>query len=139
LYKIGGSILYSAVVQENFLVTGDLCFYDTDNIDEAHYLSAILNSNLLTKQINIVKSSRHIFKLPLDIPLKKFDTGNLNHQKLAQLGRMGQKIAKKTISKFIKNNKASYTKFKIQNLLKDVLKPILMQIDEILTRELKNS
>ncbi|MFX0137896.1 MAG: class I SAM-dependent DNA methyltransferase [Candidatus Hodarchaeota archaeon] len=138
VYNNSGSILYSAMVQGNFLVTGDLCFYDTDNIDEAHYLSAILNSNVLTEQVNIVKSSRHIFKLPLDVPIKKFDTKNSNHQKLAQLGRIGHKIAKQTINKFIKNNEASYTKFKIQDLLHDVLNPILIQIDEILKRELKN-
>jgi len=139
IYNNSGSILYSAVVQGNFLITGDLCFYDTDNLDEAFYLSAILNSSLITKQVRIIKSSRHIFKLPLDLPIKKFNTGNLNHQKLAQLGRKGQKIAKQTIDTFFASNEASYTKVKIQNLLNEVLKPILIQIDEILIRELKKS
>ncbi|UCD01957.1 MAG: N-6 DNA methylase [Promethearchaeota archaeon] len=139
VYNNSGSILYSAVVEGNFLVTGDLCFYATNNLDEAHYLSAILNSNLLTEQVKIVKSSRHIFKLPLDFPIKRFDIENLNHQKLAQLGRKGQRIAKQTINSFIKSNETSYTKFKIQNLLNEVIKPILAQIDEILMRELQKS
>ncbi len=80
------------MIQGDFLVTGDLSFYTTENLDEAFYLSAILNSNLLTKQVKIMKSSRHIFKLPLDIPIKKYDINNFTHQKLVNLGKEGQEI-----------------------------------------------
>jgi len=139
VYNNSGSILNTAVVQGDYLITGDLSFYATKNLEEAHYLSAILNSNILTKQIKIVKSSRHIFKLPLDIPIKKFEVNNTNHQRLAELGKMSQSIAKKTISAFIENNKTNYTKFKIQSLLNERLKLLIKEIDEILIRELENN
>ncbi|MEE9378922.1 MAG: N-6 DNA methylase [Candidatus Lokiarchaeia archaeon] len=139
VYNNSGSILNAAVVQGDYLITGDLCFYATKNLEEAHYLSAILNSNILTKQIKIVKSSRHIFKLPLDIPIKKFEVNNTNHQRLAELGKMSQSVAKKTISAFIENNKTNYTKFKIQSLLNERLKPLIKEIDEILIRELQKN
>ncbi len=135
VYNNSGSILQSAVIQGNFLITGDLSFYDTENVEEAFYLSAILNSNLLTKQVKIMKSSRHIFKLPLDIYIKKFDVNNINHLKLVKLGEKGQTLTKQSIDNFIKNNKRNYTKFKIQSMLSEKLKPILIQIDEILEKE----
>ncbi|MHA2397659.1 MAG: HsdM family class I SAM-dependent methyltransferase [Promethearchaeota archaeon] len=135
VYNNSGSILNCAVVQGNFIITGDLSFFVTENLDEAFYLSAILNSPLLTNQIRILKSSRHIFKLPLDIPIKKYDENNSDHQRLVELGIEGQKISKKTISSINANHKIS--KIKIQNRLKGKLKTIFSQTDEILLREFK--
>jgi hypothetical protein len=135
VYNNSGSILNCAVVQGNFLITGDLSFFVTENLDEAFYLSAILNSPLLSNQIRILKSSRHIFKLPLDIPIKKYDENNSDHQRLVELGIEGQKISKKTISSINANHKIS--KIKIQNRLQGKLKTIFSQTDEILLREFK--
>jgi SAM-dependent methyltransferase len=136
VYNNSGSVLQSAVIQGNYLVTGDLSFYATGNLDEAFYLSAILNSNLLTNQVKIMKSSRHIFKLPLDLPIKKFDFNNQNHQKLVNLGRKGQGLVMKQFNTFTDNNTNNFSKLKIQNQLYEKLKPILIQIDEILKEEL---
>ncbi|UCC19552.1 MAG: hypothetical protein JSV62_15865, partial [Promethearchaeota archaeon] len=135
VYNNSGSILQSAVLQGDYLITGDLSFYDTKSLEEAFYLSAILNSNILTNQIRIMKSSRHIFKRPLDIPIKKFDRRNFIHQKLAELGEKGLKISKQTIMSFIENSQAHFTKFKIQKILSKELKPIITEIDELLVRE----
>ncbi|MHA2035690.1 MAG: N-6 DNA methylase [Promethearchaeota archaeon] len=139
VYNNSGSILNSAVVEGDFLITGDLSFYDTDDHDEALYLSAILNSNILTTQIKIMKSSRHIFKLPFNIPIRKFDPKNLIHQKLVTLGKMGKEIAEKTISQAQKINSNNLTKVKIQEILITKLKPIFNQTDELLIRDIKNS
>ncbi|MHA1659399.1 MAG: HsdM family class I SAM-dependent methyltransferase, partial [Promethearchaeota archaeon] len=97
VYNNSGSVLNSAVVQGKYLITGDLSFYDTENLNEAYYLLAILNSELMSNQIKIKKSSRHIFKIPFEIAIKKFDNRNINHQKIAELGKRGEKIAKSTI------------------------------------------
>jgi len=135
VYNNSGSILCSTVIQGDFLVTGDLTFYDTENLDEAYYLSATLNSSLLTKQIQIVKSSRHIFKLPLDFPIIKFDETSLSHQKLVKLGKKAQKIAEKTAIEISEQNLKFLSKFKFQNILKDKLKTIFIEIDKILLKE----
>ncbi|MFW9987988.1 MAG: class I SAM-dependent DNA methyltransferase [Candidatus Odinarchaeota archaeon] len=137
VYNNSGSILNAAVIEGDFLVTGDLSFFDTNSIEEAHYLSAILNSNLMTEQIKILKSSRHIFKLPLNFPIKKFDTNNPSHHKLAELGKNIHLIAKKVTNTIIKKNNMNYTKFKIQKQLNQIFKPHLQEIDEILTLELQ--
>lgn len=132
VYNNSGSVLCSTVVLGDFLVTGDLSFYDTNSLNEAHYLSAILNSNLMTSQIKILKSSRHIFKLPFDIPIKKFDENSPSHQKLSALGKEAQHNAKLTSNEILRSNQNKISKFKLQNLLKVKLKPILAQIDDIL-------
>ena len=139
VYNNSGSMINSAVVEGDFLITGDLSFYDTNDLNEAHYLSAILNSNILTEQISIMKSSRHIFKLPFNIPIKKFNPENFDHQKLAELGKKGKEIAEKIISHRQKNDKKIFTKIKIQKSLNTELKPIFNQIDELFIKDIKNS
>ncbi|MHA1194315.1 MAG: hypothetical protein ACTSP9_18870 [Promethearchaeota archaeon] len=132
VYNNSGSTLNSAVIEGDFLVTGDLSFYDTTNIEEAYYLSSVLNSRFINKQIKIRKSSRHIFKKPFETPIPKFDIINDQHRKLADLGRESHKIAKLTLRDFDIINQ-SPSKFKIQEKLKRTLKSTLDQIDEILT------
>jgi len=139
VYNNSGSILNSAVIQGNFLITGDLSFYATENIDEAYYLVAILNSKIMTEQIQIKKSSRHIFKIPLESPIKKFNSQNRFHCKLVELGKMGQSIAKSTIDEIRKENKKPLSKNIIQKILSSRLKPLIKEIDENLLLELKSS
>jgi len=132
VYNNSGSTLNSAVIEGDFLVTGDLSYYNTQNIEEAYYLSSVLNSRFINKQISIRKSSRHIFKKPFETPIPKFDIFNDQHLKLADLGRESHTIAKLTLQNFEIINQ-SPSKFKIQEKLKRTLKSTLDQIDEILT------
>lgn len=132
VYNNSGSTLNSAVIEGDFLVTGDLSYFDTQNIEEAYYLSSILNSRFINKQIRIIKSSRHIFKKPFETPIPKFDIFNDQHLKLADLGRECHNIAKLTLQNFKIINQ-SPSKFKIQEKLKRALESTLDQIDEILT------
>ncbi|MFX1571379.1 MAG: class I SAM-dependent DNA methyltransferase [Promethearchaeota archaeon] len=136
VYNNSGSILNAAIILGDFLITGDLSFFETNNLDEAYYLLAILNSDLFTKQVKIMKSSRHIFKLPLDIPIRKFNSKIPNHQKLIVLGQKGQEIAKRVINDISKNGEIKISKFKIQNILATELKVLFKKIDDILKQEL---
>jgi len=137
VYNNSGSILNSAIIQGDYIITGDLSFYDTNSLEEAFYLSAILNSPLMTKQIQIKKSSRHIFKIPLDIPIKKFNSGNNEHKKLVELGKKCHQKAQATIKEISQNN-SKISKIKIQNDLNKKLERELAQIDKILLLELRS-
>ncbi|MFX1394362.1 MAG: N-6 DNA methylase [Promethearchaeota archaeon] len=139
VYNNSGSILNSAIIKGNFLVTGDLSFFTTENLDEAYYLVAILNSNIMTKQVQIKKSSRHIFKIPLESPIKKFKRQNKIHCKLVEQGKRGEFIAKSTLEELRNKNEKSLSKIKIQNILNKHLKPIIEEIDDILLQEFKSS
>lgn len=136
VYNNSGSVLNSAVVIGEYLVTGDLSFYDTDNLDEAYYLSSILNSNLISEQVKIRKSSRHIFKIPFEIPIEKFNINNQNHRILAEIGRECHNIAEGITKKVIFKDPQNLSKFKLQRILNKALNPLLKQIDEILKFEL---
>ena len=138
VYNNSGSVVNSAVVQGDFLVTGDLSFFSTNNISEAYYLSAILNSPLLTAQVQIKKSSRHIFKIPFDIPIKIFDETNKYHLKLANLAKEAHKLSKSLTFEMLERTSKNISKIKIQKILKENLAHILNQIDETLANELKS-
>jgi hypothetical protein len=138
VYNNSGSSVNSAVVQGDFLITGDLSFFSTKNLSEAYYLSAVLNSPLLTDQVQIKKSSRHIFKLPFEIPIKKFDETNKSHLTLAELARKAHKISESLTLELLKRNSNKISKIKIQTVLNKNLAHILKQIDEILINELKS-
>ncbi|MFX0009135.1 MAG: hypothetical protein ACFE9R_02365, partial [Candidatus Hermodarchaeota archaeon] len=131
VYNNSGSTVNSAVIQGDFLITGDLSFFATENIDEAYYLSSILNSEITTKQIKIKKSSRHIFKLPFELPIKKFHYADPTHQKLAELGKKAEIAVKEAINSFSNDYNQTYSKKLIQNKLKMRLKPIMDQINKL--------
>ena len=138
VYNNSGSHVNSAVVQGDFLITGDLSFFSTKNLNEAYYLSAILNSPLLTNQVQIKKSSRHIFKIPFEIPIQIFNGTNKNHLELADLAKKAHRISESLTLEMIKKNSDNISKIKIQTVLNQNLAHILKQIDELLINELKS-
>ena len=84
-----------------------------------------------------MKSSRHIFKLPLELPIKRYNNTNPRHQKLVKLGKKGHEIASKTVETLVKETKNHISKSNIQSSLKIKLESISTRIDNILTLELK--
>ena len=137
VYNNSGSVVNSAVVQGDFLITGDLSFYSTNNVNEAYYLSAILNSPLMTKQVQIKKSSRHIFKIPFEIPIKIYNENNENHRNLAELAEKAHQISETSTLKLKKIKNRVISKNKLQSILMKDLAPILHKIDEIFANDLK--
>jgi hypothetical protein len=135
VYNNSGSVLNSAVILGDYLITGDLSFYNARNLEEAYYLSAILNSPLMNKQIRIKRSSRHIFKLPFENPVKIFNPEDENHKLLADLGKQGYIISISIYEALIKREKQTPSKLKIQKSIDKELGPLLNQIDKIVIKE----
>jgi hypothetical protein len=138
VYNNSGSVVNAAVVQGDFIVTGDLSFFSTDDLNEAYYLSAVLNSPLMTDQVKIKKSSRHIFKIPFEVPIKRFNNKDKDHLELAELAKKAQKISKSVTIGILEKNNNNVSKIKIQKSLSTNLSLILKQIDDILNNELKS-
>ncbi|GAF83626.1 unnamed protein product, partial [marine sediment metagenome] len=97
-----------------------------------------LNSPLLTNQVKIKKSSRHIFKIPFEIPIKIFDETHKTHLELADLAKKAHRISESLTLEMIKKNSGSISKIKIQTVLNKNLAHILNQIDENLANDLKS-
>lgn len=92
----------------------------------------------MTIQVQVKKSSRHIFKIPFDIPIKKFNETNKNHLALADLAKEAHIISKSLTLEMLNKNSVNISKIKIQSVLNKNLTHILIQIDEILKNELKS-
>ncbi|MHA2049680.1 MAG: HsdM family class I SAM-dependent methyltransferase [Promethearchaeota archaeon] len=89
VYNASGSNLKAAVIRyenQKIIVGSENYYYSTDSEEEAYYLSAILNSPELSKNIKLIKSSRHIHKRPFMFPIPTYDENNPTHRKLAKKG-----------------------------------------------------
>jgi len=73
-------------------------WYSTNQRDEAHYLAAVLNSNVINGKIKPYQSRgkfgpRDICRLPFEFPIPKFDSNNELHMRIAALGRKASEEA----------------------------------------------
>lgn len=73
------------------IVDSTLYRYDTDNMEEAYYLVALFNSNVINELIKPLQSQgqfgpRHVHKKPLEFPIPQYEPNNGLHRKLAELG-----------------------------------------------------
>ncbi|MHA2287996.1 MAG: HsdM family class I SAM-dependent methyltransferase [Promethearchaeota archaeon] len=89
VYNASGSNLKAAVIRyenQKIIVGSENYYYSTNSEEEAYYLSAILNSPELSKNIKLIKSSRHIHKRPFMYPIPSYDKNHPIHRKLAKKG-----------------------------------------------------
>ncbi|TFG01778.1 MAG: hypothetical protein EU542_06380 [Promethearchaeota archaeon] len=90
VYNASGSKLKATVLmndKKNLIIGSDNYYYSTNSQEEAYYLSAVLNSPELSRNIEIIKSSRHIHKRPFSFPIPIFDEKKKEHQILAKKGK----------------------------------------------------
>jgi len=89
VYNASGSNLKAAVIfngKKRVIVGSENYYYATDSKEEAYYLSAILNSPTLSKNIKLIKSSRHIHKRPFSFAIPLYERDNEMHKSLARKG-----------------------------------------------------
>ncbi len=121
VYNASGSNLKSAVInnkQQRVIIGSENYYYSTDSENEANFLSALLNAPILSKNIKLVKSSRHIHKRPFMFPIPIYDKNNEMHKELAKKGKKYQTIVQDL---FLNNPKINSKKVRIiinQNLIK---------------------
>ena len=113
VYNASGSNLKAAVINtkdQRIIIASENYYYSTDSENEAYYLAAILNSPNLSRNIKIVKSSRHIHKRPFIFPIPLYDENNEIHKKL---GKKGIKCQTLSQDLFLKNPKINSEKVRI--------------------------
>jgi hypothetical protein len=94
-YNASGSGLKAAVInneKQKIIVGSENYYYSTNSESEAYFLSSILNSPILSRNIKIIKSSRHIHKRPFTFPIPIYDKTNLHHNELAKLGKKCENV-----------------------------------------------
>jgi hypothetical protein len=95
-------------VRVNGVVIGHtLYLFQTSNVDEAHYLTAILNSNILNDLIKPMQArgsfgERHIVKKPLEFPIPRYDFNNQVHRRLSELGKEAREAVCRELDRVLK-------------------------------------
>ncbi|MFW9999660.1 MAG: N-6 DNA methylase [Candidatus Hodarchaeota archaeon] len=90
VYNASGSTLKAAVIdnkKQKVIIGSENYYFSTDSENEAYYLLAILNDPNLSKNIKLIKSSRHIHKRPFMFPIPLYDKNNILQEKLARTGK----------------------------------------------------
>lgn len=122
----------------NFITDVATYYFDTDNENEANYLTAIFNSKILDDLIKPEQSKgdfgpRNIHKLPLTFNIPLYDSSSDQHVELSKLGMECAKKASKLLPK-IESKSIGVIRKKLRNALDKEYR----QIDEIVKQILKN-
>ena len=139
LYNVSGKNVASCVIDKNslpaftilkteirprgFIVDYESFFYETNNEMEAHYLAAILNSNVINEAIKPLQprglyGERHICRRPFMLPIPRFNENNPLHVKLAELSKKCH--AKVASIKFTKKSTAGLRREARRSIEKEI-------------------
>jgi len=128
------TILKTEIRPKGFIADCKTFFYETNDEMEAHYLAAILNSNVVNKTIKPLQTrglfgERDICKRPFMLPIPKFDENNPLHVKLAELSKKCH----------VKVASIKFTKKSTAGLRKEVRKSIeiekeIIEIDKLVSQ-----
>ncbi len=113
IYNASGSTIKAAVIdnyEKDIIIASENYYFSTNILNEAYYLSSVLNSPILTKNIKLIKSSRHIHKRPFSFPIPLYDDENPLHRKLANKGKKNETLVQDL---FFNNPKISPSKVRI--------------------------
>lgn len=98
--------------------------YQTDNREEAYYLSSVINSNYIDSLIKERQSrgsfgERSIVKLPLEFAIPLFNPDNDDHLELVRLGEECHELVRNS-------------QFKARKKIKEVLSEQMEEIDTLI-------
>ncbi len=154
VYNTSGTYLVSAVVKnrkpsitingtrirlKGIVIDTKLYCYETNNEDEAYYLSAILNSNVIDNAIKPAQSRglfgpRDIHKKPFEISIPKFNSRNNIHKKLSKLG----KTCTTEVKKILPDLAGEYDSIGwIRKKINESLKSYIDKIDDLVLKMFK--
>ena len=99
VYSKGGMYLAAAVVTDQWAVVDHTLYWATVNtVDEGRFLTAILNSDVLTELVRPLQARgehnpRHFDKYIFRLPIPKYDPANPDHRQLAAFAERAEQVA----------------------------------------------
>jgi methylase of polypeptide subunit release factors len=120
----------ATIKPKGFIVEKSTMYYETDEEREAHYLCAILNSDILNKAIKPIQTKglfgeRGIVRRPFMVYIPKFDCNNSLHNKLADLSKeCHEKVSIITLTKKSIASKRKEIREKIKDKIEEINKHV---------------
>ncbi|MEJ2280106.1 MAG: hypothetical protein P8Y70_20505 [Candidatus Lokiarchaeota archaeon] len=133
VYNASGSNLKAAVInneKHNLIIGSENYYYSTPSEFEAYYLSGILNAPLFSKNIKLVKSSRHIHKRPFLFPIPIYSEKNEIHRKIALKSRKY-----KTLVSDLVHNNPNISSRKVRTLILHKLRKLDALVEKIVFQQ----
>ncbi|MEM2868491.1 MAG: hypothetical protein QXR84_08450, partial [Candidatus Bathyarchaeia archaeon] len=120
------------IAPKGFIVDYMSFFFETDKEAEAHYLCAILNSNVINNLIKPLQprgllGERHIQRRPFNFPIPRFNENDPLHRRLVELSKQCH----------IKVSSLGFMKISVASLRKEAreaVKKEIAEIDEIVSQ-----
>ena len=129
VYNSSGSILCSAVVSSDLILSHTLYWTEGETSQENHYLSAIFSARCLREFFRDAcrASDRHFMLLPVqNLPIPRFDAGNEHHANLATQSQ----AAHARVAALVAERQAARRRINRNEVLNDpAMQPILAAID----------
>ena len=131
--KVGGS----TVEVSGVIADAKVYRYDTNDVNEALYLTAVLNAPIINTLVKPLQSrgdfgERDFHKKVLELPIPRFNSGNQKHKDLVNLAKKAYKKAERSVLKFEKEYSGIG---RIRSMVRVVIDDELSRIDSIV-REL---
>ncbi|MFP3216638.1 MAG: hypothetical protein RXP99_05010, partial [Vulcanisaeta sp.] len=103
LVKVGSS----EVKVNGIIIHTTLYLYQTNNEDEAHYLTAVLNSSILNELVKPMQTKgaygpRDFHKKPLEFPIPRYESNNQVHRRLSELGKEAREAVCRELDRVLK-------------------------------------
>lgn len=117
-------------------------YLETDDINEALYLSTALNAPFIDKLIKPMQArglwgARHIHKKVLELPIPQFDPSKKEHLQLAELG----KACSEKVAQWLASGGPGKTRSigRLRGMVREMLQEELKEIDRLVTYILKGA
>ncbi len=144
---INEPIRVDSYILNGVIIESTLYWFETDNREEAYYLTAVFNSSILDNLIKPLQSKgefgeRDIHKKPLEFPILRYDPSNDLHRRLAELGEKATERAYQLLPGILRRlgydiklkQRGSLTPQEVgrlRSVLREALKDILREIDNL--------
>jgi type I restriction-modification system DNA methylase subunit len=145
IYNASAKDANSTIVERSkmdleFIVESTAYVFYTDALEEALYLTAILNSSVPNEMMKAFQATglfgpRHVHKKILDVYFPKYDDSDTIHQQLAELGRdCHERAAAYIISHTPQQELSGIHLGKLRTDIKKHLAPQMKEIDKLVKR-----
>jgi hypothetical protein len=106
-YLVKVKVGNNEVKVNGIIIHTTLYLYQTNNEDEAHYLTAILNSSILNELVKPMQTKgaygpRHFHKKPLEFPIPRYESNNPVHRRLSEFSREAREVVCRELDRVLK-------------------------------------